>query len=94
VSSEEEAWVIAKVRLRRDQLATFRRVSGLDTEAKLADAMGANQGTVNKVIRGKAVPSGQFIGSLMRALNATFDELWEIKTVADDGTDTESEAAA
>lgn len=70
----------ATLRLRRDELAKHRERAGLTTEQRLADAMGASQATVNKVITGKANPGPQFIASLVSALNddVTFDTIWEI----------------
>lgn len=70
----------ATLRLRRDELAKHRERAGLTTEQRLADAMGASQATVNKVITGKANPGPQFIASLVSALNddVTFYDLWEI----------------
>jgi transcriptional regulator with XRE-family HTH domain len=71
--------VNADIKLREDQLTKFRAMAGLDTEAKLAAAMGAHQGTVNRVLNGKQNPSGEFIASLVKAFKlASFDDLWEI----------------
>lgn len=76
----------ATITLREDQLVKFRAMSALDNEVKLARAMGAHQGTVNRVLNGRQKPSGDFIASLVRAFKgATFDDLWVIST--------ESEAA-
>jgi transcriptional regulator with XRE-family HTH domain len=59
----------------------------LHTEAELAAAMGAHQGTVNRVLNGKQNPSQEFIASLVAAFDgASFDDLWEIRVI-------ESEAA-
>ena len=70
----------ATLRLRRDELAKHRQRAGLTTELRLAEAMGASQATVNKVISGKANPGPQFIASLVSALNddVTFYDIWEI----------------
>lgn len=67
------------LRIRRDQLDKFRSIAGLTTEQALADRMGMTQGTVNKVLNGRSMPSARFIGALVKAFNgATFDDLWEI----------------
>lgn len=70
----------ATLRLRKDELAKHRERAGLTTELRLAVAMGASQGTVNKVITGKANPGPEFIASLISALNGdvTFYDIWEI----------------
>lgn len=70
----------ATLRLRKDELAKHRERAGLTTELRLALAMGASQGTVNKVITGKANPGPEFIASLIAALNGDvgFYDIWEI----------------
>lgn len=79
MSTRTEIALRATLRLRADQLAKFRAMTGLDTEAKLAAAIGAHQATVNKVLRGRQAPSGQFIASLVSAFKgAAFDDLWEV----------------
>lgn len=76
--------VNADITLREDQLAKFRAMSGLDTEEKLAAAMGANQGTVNRVLNGRQNPSRTFVASLVKAFkNADFDDLWLITITGD-----------
>jgi plasmid maintenance system antidote protein VapI len=88
MNKHKEVSVKAKITLREDQLEKFRAMSRLDSEAKLAAAMGAHQGTVNRVLNGRQKPSGDFIASLVKAFkSATFDDLWVITTEA------ESEAA-
>jgi transcriptional regulator with XRE-family HTH domain len=82
MSRHEEVSVNATLRLREDQLAKFRRMTRLDTEAKLAAAMGAHQGTVNRVLNGKQNPSQEFIASLVSAFDgASFEDLWEIRVI-------------
>ncbi|WP_433364301.1 helix-turn-helix transcriptional regulator [Streptosporangium sp. CA-115845] len=69
----------APLRIRHAKLAKYREQTGLTTEQRLADAMGVNQGTVNRILRGSKIPSARFICALVRAFDgATFDELWEI----------------
>lgn len=89
MNGRREITLRATLRLRTDQLAKFRAMTGLDTEAKLASAIGVHQATVNKVLRGRQTPSGQFIASLVSAFRgAAFDDLWEVVPVE------ESEVAA
>lgn len=70
----------ATLRIRKDELAKHRVRAGLNTEGDLAAAMGADRGTVNRVMRGRARPSQDFIASLMAALNddVAFGDIWEI----------------
>ncbi|WP_193319025.1 helix-turn-helix domain-containing protein [Nonomuraea phyllanthi] len=70
----------ATLRLRKDELAKHRVRAGLKTEGDLAAAMGADRGTVNRVMRGRAKPSQDFIASLMAALNddVAFGDIWEV----------------
>ncbi len=77
----------ATLRLRKDELAKHRVRAGLHTEGALAAAMGADRGTVNRVMRGRSKPSLGFIASLMAALNddVAFSDIWEIVPNHDSG---------
>lgn len=69
----------ATLRLRRDRLEEHRAEHDLTSESRLARAMGADRGTVNKVLNGKAKPGPDFIASLKKALpGVRFEDLWEI----------------
>lgn len=70
----------AHLRLRRDELAKHRVRAGLEGDPELAKAMGADRATVYRVLRGKARPGGDFVASLMAALNSdvAFGDIWEI----------------
>lgn len=69
----------ATLRLRRDELEKHRARLDLNTETGLAKAMGADRGTVNKVLNGKAKPGPDFIASLKVAIpGVPFESLWEI----------------
>jgi transcriptional regulator with XRE-family HTH domain len=73
--------VNATLRLRHDELAKHRASAALHTEQGLADAMGADRGTVNRVLRGKSKPGVDFAASLVAALaNVSFTDVWEIVT--------------
>ncbi len=77
--TRKEALLNATLRLRLDELAEHRAIAGLHTEQDLADAMGADRGTVNRVLRGKAKPGTDFAASLVTALsNVSFTDVWEI----------------
>lgn len=70
----------ATLRLRRDRLEEHRARLELTTETDLANAMGADRGTVNKVLNGKAKPGPDFIGSLLAALDkdVSFADLFQV----------------
>lgn len=71
----------ATLELRLDKLAEHRVRTGLLGEQDLADAMGANRATVNKVLNGRAKAGPDFIASMLHALKgATFADLWQVVT--------------
>lgn len=78
--TDQEVPLNATLRIRRDELAKHRVRAGLDSINALADAMGADRGTVYRVLRGKTEPKSGFIASLMAALNSdvAFSDIWEI----------------
>lgn len=76
----------ATLRLRHDELAKHRASAALHTEQSLADAMGADRATVNKVMNGKSRPSSDFVASLVRAFDGlTICDLWEVVPTSDSG---------
>lgn len=78
-SRRNEVPLNATLKIRHDHLAEHRKRANLTGEQDLADAMGANRGTVNKVLNGKAKPGPDFIASLVGALNCPdFTDLFEI----------------
>lgn len=70
----------ATLRLREDELAKHMVRARLKTAAALADAMGADRGTVSRVLAGKAKPGADFIATLATVLNddVSFTDLWEV----------------
>lgn len=76
------------LKIRRDQLDKYRRIAGLTTEQRLANRMGIHQGTLNKVLNGRQMPSARFIAALITAFDgANFDDLWEVVSHPDAGPD-------
>jgi transcriptional regulator with XRE-family HTH domain len=74
--------------LKADQLQKYRQVAHLDTQSKLAEAMGFDAGNLSRVLAGKQVPGPKFIAALMSAFPAlTLDDLFEV-------VDTDPERAA
>ena len=66
------------LKIRWDLVAALREVKGLDTDLKLARAMGINPGNLSRVIAGKQQPGPKFMASLCRALDASLNVLFEI----------------
>jgi transcriptional regulator with XRE-family HTH domain len=57
---------VAKLALRRDQLAKFRRIKGgLDTDAQFAEQIGVNPGQVSRVLKGTSAPGTRFIAGCL-----------------------------
>lgn len=54
---------MAKLTLRKDQLAKFRRIAGdeLKSDKKFAAAIGINPGQVSRVVQGDHAPGTKFI---------------------------------
>lgn len=74
----------ATLHLRRQQLTKIRTWCGLTKDSDLAIAMGVDAGNLSRVLSGKQQPSGRFIASLCKALNAELDDLFEIVGATDD----------
>jgi len=68
---------MAKIGLRRDQLAKFRRIArdGLEVDAEFAKRIGVNPGQVSRVLKGKSAPGTRFIAGCL--------ELFGIECFAD-----------
>ena len=63
---------MAKIVLRRQQLAKFRRlVPGLDVDQELARRMGMDPGQVSRVLRG-ASPGPKFIAGILDVFGIEF----------------------
>lgn len=68
---------VARLALRRDQLAKFRRIAkdGLEVDAVFAERIGVNPGQVSRVLKGKSAPGTRFIAGCL--------ELFGIECFAD-----------
>lgn len=72
----------ATLRLRTDQLKKIRGWVGLKTDAALAARMGIDAGNLSRVLSGKQQPGSKFIATMLVALEADFDDLFEVTTEA------------
>lgn len=70
------------LRLRLDVVQALREVRELDSDKALAAAMGVNQSSVSRVLRGVSQPGPRFIAGLCTALEAPMNKLF----VVDEGT--------
>ena len=70
------------LRLRKDVVAALRELKGLESDKQLAAAMGVNQSSVSRVMRGISQPGPRFIAGLCAALEAPMNKLF----VVDEGT--------
>lgn len=68
------------LRLKAGTLANYRRLAGLTTDAKLAEAMGIDAGNLSRVLKGRQQPGPKFIGALCGAFDARLEELFEVVT--------------
>ncbi|MET4611069.1 transcriptional regulator with XRE-family HTH domain [Rhodococcus sp. PvR044] len=72
------------IKLRQGQLAKYRKLSGLDTQQKLADAMGMERSTLSRTLNGFMDPGEKFIAGLLTAFPMlSFEDLFEV--VVDQG---------
>lgn len=78
--------MVATIRLKEDELTKIRKWTRLDKDSDLAAAMKIDGGNLSRVLRGKQQPGTRFIAALMQALEADFDDLFEL------GDDSESAA--
>lgn len=67
---------------------------GAASNTEAASILGINDGTISRVVNGKALPGNRFIAAVLTHVPAPFDEIFE--TVDDEGllTDTASERDA
>ena len=71
------------VTIRWDRVRLLRQMRELDTDYKLANAMGMSQGSLSRTLRGLQAPGPRFIAGLCTALGATMNDLFEIVTGQD-----------
>ena len=66
------------LRLRMDVVQALRELRDLDSDKDLALAMGVNQSSVSRVLRGLSQPGPRFIAGLCAALEAPMNKLFVI----------------
>ena len=71
------------IRLRMEMVGALRELKGLEADKDLAQAMGLNQSSVSRVMRGISQPGPRFIAALCTALETPIQNLFAI----DEGTD-------
>lgn len=64
--------------VRMDIVKALREVKGLEADRDLAAAMGVNQSSVSRVLRGVSQPGPRFIASLCTALEAPMNHLFVV----------------
>lgn len=76
-ATHQHASPTGAVRIRRDVLRDRRNQAGMTSNRALAERMGVDQSTLQRVIGGQAEPSARFIASVLRALPGTrFEDLF------------------
>lgn len=70
------------IQLRMDTIRALREIKGLEADRDLAQAMGLNQSSVSRVMRGISQPGPRFIAALCTALETPLQHLFAI----DEGT--------
>lgn len=73
---------VARIVLRRDQLAKFRRIArnGLEVDATFAERIGVNPGQVSRVLKGKSAPGTRFIAGCLELFGVEcFADLFSVE---------------
>lgn len=71
--------MVARLRLRTDQLKKLRRLAGIETDDALAKRMNVDPATVSRVLNGKQEPGAKFIAALVHAFPGfDLDDLFEV----------------
>jgi len=68
--------------VRWEMVNALREMRGLESDAKLAAAMGIDQSTVSRVTNGKQQPGPRFMAAMCLALGATLDNLFKVERTA------------
>ena len=70
----------ATLRLRVDELAKYRRLAKLTTDAALANRMNYDAGNLSRVLAGKQTPGPKFIAALVAAFDGavSLSDLFEV----------------
>lgn len=64
------------LRIRMEVVTALRELRDLESDKSLAAAMGVNQSSVSRVMRGISQPGPRFIAGLCAALEAPMNELF------------------
>lgn len=64
--------------LRTEIIRALRETKGLESDKKLAVAMGVDQSTLSRVFRGVAQPGPKFIAALCAALETPINHLFAV----------------
>ena len=64
--------------LRKDVVNALRELKDLESDFALAKAMGVNQSSVSRVMRGLSQPGPRFIAGLCTALEAPMNKLFVV----------------
>lgn len=67
------------IQLRMDTIRALRDIKGLEADRDLAAAMGVNQSSVSRVMRGISQPGPRFIAALCTALETPMQHLFAIE---------------
>lgn len=73
---------VARIALRRDNLAKFRRIAkdGLEVDARFAERIGVNAGQVSRVLQGKSAPGTRFIAGCLELFGVEcFGDLFSVE---------------
>lgn len=66
------------VRLRAEPFAERAKALGLESDAQIADKLGLDRAGVYRVRDGQSNPGERFIAAAIKALDAKFEDLFEI----------------
>lgn len=76
----------ATLRLRKERLASFRRLAGITTDLELAARINVDPSTVSRVLNGTQAPGPRFIAGLVQTFGVDlFPDLFEV--IDDDSPD-------
>lgn len=64
--------------LRTDIIRALRETKGLESDKRLATAMGMDQSTLSRVLRGVSQPGPRFIAALCSALETPINHLFAV----------------
>jgi transcriptional regulator with XRE-family HTH domain len=81
MTRREVETVSVTLQLRREALAKYRAVAGLQADTALAERMRMDHTAVWRVLNGRNAPSARFVAALVAAFSGlTIDDLWEVAT--------------